>query len=70
MRNRLFTLACEVILMLAIAGLVLAQDKGGQPSASAASANPYAAIDRPGTRSPYERSGVDSGTAAAGPASA
>ena len=33
MRNRLFTLACEVILMLAIAGLVLAQDKGGQPSA-------------------------------------
>jgi protein CpxP len=34
MRNRLFTLACEVILMLAIAGLVVAQDNGGQqPSA-------------------------------------
>jgi hypothetical protein len=38
-------------------------------SASAASANPYAAIDRPGTCSPYERSGVDSETAAAVPAS-
>jgi hypothetical protein len=34
MRNRLFTLACEVILMLAIAGLVLAQENGGQPPAS------------------------------------
>ena len=34
MRNRLFALACEVILMLAIAGLVLAQENGGQqPSA-------------------------------------
>src|SRR6266550_3332688 len=34
MRNRLFTLACEVILMLAIAGPVVAQDNGGQqPSA-------------------------------------
>jgi hypothetical protein len=30
MRNRLFTLACEVTLMLAIAGLVLAQENGGQ----------------------------------------
>src|SRR5882762_1223221 len=38
--------------------------------ASAASGYSYAAIDRPGTCSPYERSGVDSGTAAAGPASA
>src|SRR5437868_10430917 len=28
-------------------------------SAPAASANPYTAIDRPGTCSPYERSGVD-----------
>src|SRR5258708_7113151 len=37
-------------------------------SASAASAYPYAGIDRPETCSTYERSGVDSGTAAAGPA--
>jgi hypothetical protein len=34
MRNRRFKLACEVLLMLAIAGLVVAQENGGQqPSA-------------------------------------
>src|SRR6266481_559289 len=38
--------------------------------ASATSAYPYAAIDRPETCSTYERSAVDSRTAEAGPASA
>jgi hypothetical protein len=39
-------------------------------SAGAASTYPYAAIDRPGTCSPYEGSGVDSRTAEAGPPAA
>src|ERR1700739_516880 len=39
-------------------------------SASAASTYPYAAIDRPGTYSPYERSGLDSPTTVAGHVSA
>src|SRR5260370_13932088 len=60
-----------VMLMLGMAGPAVAQDSGvGALSASAASAYPFAAIDRPGICSRYERSGVDSETAAAGPASA
>lgn len=72
MRNRAFTLACGVMLMLGMAGPAVAQDDGvRRPSARQQLQHIHTPpIDRPGTCSPYERSGVDSGTAAAGPASA
>jgi hypothetical protein len=61
-----------VMLALGMARFALAQDDTVQQPfrTSAASAYPYTAIDRPGTRSSNERSRVNPGTAATSQASA
>ncbi len=76
MRNRPFTLAYGIMLMLGMAGPAVAQNNGAQqPSARQQLQHIHTpqSIDQELarlTKDLDERSGVDSGTKAAGPASA
>ena len=72
MRNRPFTLAYGVMVMLGMACPAVGQDNGiQQPSARQQLQHIHApqSIDQE-LAHPDERSGIDSGTAAVGPASA
>ena len=70
MRNGRFTLSYGAMLMLGMAGPAVAQDDGGQPPSEREQLQQIHTARRSGVRSPYKRSGVDSETAAASPASA